>query len=170
MEGAPPDPRRFVIIAAPYTSNWDFLYFIGGTRKLGLPARFMGKSQLFRWPFAKLMRDMGGIPVERLASHNYVQQMIDEFGRRAEFILTIAPEGTRGKVRQWRTGFYHIARGAGVPMVCGLMDYSRKVVGLGPAIWPSGNYEADMREVWAYYENCTPKYPERGNPGLIATT
>lgn len=165
IEGIVPSPRRFVIIAAPHTSNWDFLYFIGGTAQLGLDAAFMGKMSLFRWPFAKLMRDMGGIAVDRSSSHNYVDLMIAEFAKRAEFMLTIAPEGTRGKVRQWKTGFYHIAMGANVPIVCGLMDYRRKIVGLGPAIWPTGDYDKDMEQVRGYYLSCTPKYPERGNPG-----
>lgn len=167
IEGIVPSPRRFVIIAAPHTSNWDFIHFIGGTAQLGLDASFMGKKALFRWPFARIMREMGGIPVDRQSSHNYVAQMIAEFARRDEFMLTIAPEGTRGKVRQWKTGFYHIAMGAKVPMVCGLMDYRRKIVGLGPAIWPTGDYDRDMEQVSAYYRSCTPKHPERGNPGML---
>ncbi len=168
VEGEIPKPRRFVIIAAPHTSNWDFVYFVGGTRALGLKASFMGKSQLFTWPFGGLMRDMGGIPVERSRSTNAVAAMISEFARREEFMLTIAPEGTRGNVRTWRTGFYQIALGAKVPMVCGLMDYARKVVGLGPAMMPTGDYASDMIAVRRYYANCTPRYPEKGNPGLIA--
>jgi 1-acyl-sn-glycerol-3-phosphate acyltransferase len=126
----------------------------------------MGKQALFRRPFGQMMRDMGGIPVDRSSSHNMVDQMIAEFARRDEFMLTIAPEGTRGKVREWKTGFYHIAMGAGVPMVCGMMDYARKVVGLGPAIWPTGDYEKDMLEIGRYYSQCTPKNPHLGHPGL----
>jgi 1-acyl-sn-glycerol-3-phosphate acyltransferase len=168
VEGSPPEPRRCIIIAAPHTSNWDFLYFIGGTRELGLKASFMGKKQLFTWPFGGLMREMGGIPVDRSRSTNAVDAMIAEFARREEFMLTIAPEGTRGSVRAWKTGFYQIAMGAKVPMVCGLMDYARKVVGLGPAIWASGDYLADMERVRTFYSQCTPKYPQLGNPGPIA--
>ena len=92
--------------------------------------------------------------------------MIAEFGRRSEFMLTIAPEGTRGKVRQWKSGFYHIAMGAKVPMVCGMMDYRRKVVGLGPAIWPTGDYAADMKTIGQYYSQCTPRHPNKGFAGL----
>ncbi len=162
--GRAPEPRKFVVIAAPHTSNWDFLYFIGAADGLNLDLSFMGKRQLFRWPFARLMRDMGGIPVDRSASHNMVDAMAAEFAARDEFMLTIAPEGTRGKVRQWKTGFYHIAVAAKVPMVCGSMDYAKKTVGLGPAIWPTGDYEADMIEVRRYYAACTPKHPKRGTP------
>ena len=168
VEGKAVEPRKFVIIAAPHTSNWDFVYFVGASKRLNLNLSFMGKKSLFRWPFGRMMREMGGIPVDRSKSGNYVDAMIAEFAKRSEFMLTIAPEGTRGKVRQWRTGFYHIAVGAGVPLVCGLMDYKRKVVGLGPAIWPTGDYAKDLEQVTAYYRQCTPKFPERGNPGVIA--
>ena len=159
--GAPPEDRRCVIIAAPHTSNWDFLYFLGLTDALKIDAHFMGKTSLFRWPMARFMRDMGGVPVDRSSRHNYVEAMIAEFGRRQQFMLTIAPEGTRGAVRQWRTGFYHIALGAKVPLVCGMMDYGTKTGGLGPAIWPTGDYKADMLKVAEFYRSTTPRYPER---------
>ncbi len=163
-----PAERKFVIIAAPHTSNWDFLYFLALADKLDLPLYFMGKDSLFRWPFGRFMREMGGIPVDRSKANNMVDQMIAEFGARENFMLTIAPEGTRGKVRQWKTGFYHIAVGAGVPLVCGLMDYGKKRGGLGPAIWPTGDYEADMAKVSEYYRQCTPKPPDKGNAGRMA--
>lgn len=163
--GPVPEPRKFVVIAAPHTSNWDFVYFIGATRKLGAHLSFMGKKQLFRWPFEKAMKELGGIPVDRSASKNYVQQMADEFRSRSEFMLTIAPEGTRGKVGQWRTGFYHIAMEAGVPLVFGVMDYKRKFVGLSEVFHPTGDYEADMIKIRAYYSQFTPKHPQLGNPG-----
>lgn len=165
-----PVERKFVLIAAPHTSNWDFLFFLGLAAKLDLPLSFMGKKSLFRWPFAGFMKDLGGIPVDRAKSVNMVDQMIAEFNARDTFMLTIAPEGTRGKVREWKTGFYHIAVGAGVPLVCGLMDYKKKRGGLGPAIWPTGDYEKDMAKVSEYYRQCTPRHPERGNPGMIAAS
>lgn len=161
IEGAAPaTTRKFVIIAAPHTSNWDFVYFLGAADALNLNLSFMGKASLFRWPFARLMRDLGGVPVDRSRSSDTVQAMVDEFARRDEFMLTIAPEGTRGKARQWKTGFYNIALKAGVPMVPGIMDYRRKVVGLGQAIMPSGDYDKDMVQLAAFYRACTPKHPE----------
>jgi 1-acyl-sn-glycerol-3-phosphate acyltransferase len=166
--GEVPEPRRFVLIATPHTSNWDFLYFIGGTRELGISPSFMGKKQMFPWPFTNMIKQMGGIPVDRSKSTNVVDAMIAEFATRDEFMLTIAPEGTRGKVREWKSGFYHIAVGAGVPLVIGMMDYAKKTVGLGAAIWPSGDYAADMAKVAEFYRGCTPKYPALGNAGLIA--
>jgi 1-acyl-sn-glycerol-3-phosphate acyltransferase len=165
--GEVPEPRRFIIIAAPHTSNWDFVYFIGLTQTLGITPHFMGKTALFRWPLRNFMLDMGGVPVDRKSGGNYVQAMIDEFSKRDEFMLTIAPEGTRGSVRQWKTGFYHIAMGAKVPMVVGMMDYGKNTGGLGAAIWPTGDYEADMVEVAKAYASVTPKHPTKGNVGII---
>ena len=103
--GTVPEPRKFVLIAAPHTSNWDFPNFLGLTADLGIRPYFMGKLSLFRWPMAGFMRQMGGIPVDRRGSQNYVQAMVDEFRRRKEFILTVAPEGTRGRTKRWKTGF-----------------------------------------------------------------
>lgn len=159
--GAPPADRRCVIIAVPHTSNWDFLYFLGLTDALGIKAHFMAKKSLFRWPLGRFMREMGGVEIDRASNQGYVDAMIAEFKRRKEFMLTIAPEGTRGAVRQWRTGFYHIALGAGVPLVCGIMDYGTRTGGLGPAFMPTGDYHADMIEVAKFYRDATPKNPER---------
>lgn len=160
--GAPPPDRRCVIIAAPHTSNWDFVYFLGLTDALGVKPHFMGKASLFRWPLGRFMRDMGGVSINRDANQNVVQAMIDEFARRDQFMLAIAPEGTRGAVRQWRSGFYHIAVGAKVPLVVGMMDYRTKTGGLGPAIWPTGDYHADMAKIAEYYRTVTPRHPEKG--------
>ncbi|HEV7233090.1 MAG TPA: lysophospholipid acyltransferase family protein [Sphingorhabdus sp.] len=166
--GEIPSPRKFVLIAAPHTSNWDFVNFLGLTEDLGIKPHFMAKTSLFRWPFTNFMLDMGGVPVDRSSSKNYVQQMIDEFKQRSEFILTIAPEGTRGSVRAWKTGFYHIAIGAGVPLVVGMMDYGTKTGGLGPAIWPTGDYRADMAKVAEIYAEVTPKHPAKGMTDAVA--
>ena len=160
--GTPPAGGRYVIIAAPHTSNWDFVYFLGLVNELGIDANFMAKDSLFRWPMGGFMRDMGGISIDRSARNNVVEAMIGEFARRDRFALTIAPEGTRSAVNQWRTGFYHIALGAGVPLVIGMMDYGKKTGGLGPAIMPTGDYKADMKQVAEIYQSVTPKHPERG--------
>jgi 1-acyl-sn-glycerol-3-phosphate acyltransferase len=160
VEGEAPASRKFVVIAAPHTSNWDFVFFVGGAGRLKLNLSFMGKSSLFRWPFGGMMRDLGGVSVDRAASKDMVGAMVAEFAKRDEFMLTIAPEGTRGRAGAWKTGFYHIAMGAKVPMVCGMMDYGRKVVSLGRAIMPTGDYEADMAVLKTIYSNCTPKHPQ----------
>jgi len=149
--GAVPEPQRFVLIAVPHTSNWDFPNFLGVTQTLGIRTHFMAKASLFRWPLGGFMRQMGGVRLDRAAAKDTVAQMIDEFARRDEFVLTIAPEGTRGAVTKWRTGFYQIALGAGVPIVCGFMDYATRRSGLGPVIVPTGDYEADMAPAFAFY-------------------
>jgi 1-acyl-sn-glycerol-3-phosphate acyltransferase len=170
--GAVPNVRKFVLIAAPHTSNWDFVYFIGLTAELGIMPYFMAKNSLFRWPFRRFMSDMGGVPVDRSSSKNYVQQMAQEFAERDEFMLTIAPEGSRDNDSKWKTGFYQIALAANVPFVIGMMDYSTKTGGLGPAMMPTGDYDADMAEVLKLYRDIVPKYPARavksitGKPGL----
>ncbi len=160
-EGVVPEPRRFVLIAAPHTSNWDFVNFLGLAADLRIRPHFMGKLSLFKWPIGGFMKQMGGIPVDRRGGTNVVQQMVDEFARRAEFILTVAPEGTRGKTKKWRTGFYQIALAAKVPLVVGVMDYGRKTGGLGPMIWPTGDFRADMLKVLETYKSCIPKFPDR---------
>jgi 1-acyl-sn-glycerol-3-phosphate acyltransferase len=169
--GVVPSPRKFVLIAAPHTSNWDFVFFIGLTEELGIMPHFMAKNSLFRWPFRRFLFDMGGVSVDRSKSQNYVQQMVDEFAKRDEFMLTIAPEGSRDNNSKWKTGFYQIAMAAKVPIVIGMMDYGKKNGGLGPAIMPTGDYEADMAEVIKLYRSVVPKHPERavksitGKPG-----
>lgn len=159
--GVVPEPRRFILIAAPHTSNWDFVNFLGLTADLKIRPHFMAKLSLFRWPLGRFIRQMGGVAVDRRGGGNVVQQMADEFARRAEFMLTVAPEGTRGKTQKWRTGFYQIAMAAKVPMVVGMMDYGTKTGGLGPLIWPSGDFRADMLKVLEVYRTCIPKIPER---------
>ena len=159
--GEVPEPRRFIIIAAPHTSNWDFVNFLGLTADLKVRAHFMGKLSLFKWPIGGFMKQMGGIPVDRHNASNAVAQMVEQFARRAEFMLTVAPEGTRGKAKKWRTGFYQIALAAKVPMVVGMMDYGTKTGGLGPLIWPTGDFRADMMKVLEVYKSCIPKFPER---------
>ncbi|AMU87789.1 acyltransferase [Sphingopyxis macrogoltabida] len=159
--GEVPEPRRFVLIAAPHTSNWDFVNFLGLTADKGIRPHFMAKLSLFRWPLGGFIRQMGGVAVDRRNSGQVVQQMVDEFARRAEFMLTVAPEGTRGKAAKWRTGFYQIALAAKVPMVVGMMDYRTRTGGLGPLIWPTGDFRADMLKVLEVYRSCVPKFPDR---------
>lgn len=159
--GAVPEPRRFILIAAPHTSNWYFVNFLGLTADLGIRPHFMAKLSLFRWPLGGFIRRMGGIPVDRKGGGHVVQQMVDEFARRGEFMLTVAPEGTRGQTTKWRTGFYQIAIAAKVPLVVGFMDYGTRTGGLGPLIWPTGDFRADMIKVLDIYKSCVPKIPGR---------
>ena len=141
-----------MLIAAPHTSNWDLPYTLMVAFALRLNIRWMGKQQIFRWPFGALMRWLGGIAVDRSRSTNLVaasaQALRDAPG---SMHLVVPPEGTRSKTRHWKTGFYWIAHEAGVPIVLAYMDYPRKLSGLGPVFTPSGDVEADMAQIKAYY-------------------
>ncbi len=164
-----PPPRKAVIIAAPHTSNWDFLYYFGLLNKLKISSYWIGKDTLFKWPWGDMMRRLGGVPVDRFKSHNMVDAMVREFERRDDFLLTIPPEGTRGAGKQWRTGFYYIALQAKVPLIIGLMDYQKKTGGLGPSFMPSGDYQADMKILSDFYHSVTPKYPEKAMRDIVST-
>ena len=156
-----PDASKFVVIVAPHTSAWDFVVGILASLALGLRASWLGKHALFRWPFRGVLRWLGGIPIDRRSRHAVVESMVGLFKSRREFVLGIAPEGTRGKVEAWRTGFYHIARGAGVPIVPCYLDYRRKVIGTGASMSPSGDLARDLRTIRSFYEGVTGKYPSR---------
>lgn len=164
-----PPPRKAVIIAAPHTSNWDFIYYFGLTNKLQLTTRWIGKDSLFKWPLGRMMRRLGGIPVDRSRSQNMVDAMVREFNQRDDFLLTIPPEGTRGSVNQWRSGFYYIALNAKVPLIIGMMDYAKKSGGLGPSFMPTGDYKADMKILSNFYHSVTPKYPEKAMKNIVDT-
>ena len=137
VEGEPP-PRKCVIIAAPHTSNWDFPFMLATAYVIGFRISWMGKHTLFWGPFGPLMRALGGIPVDRRAPQNLVQQVAERFARSDELILAIPPEGTRKKVEHWKSGFYQIACVARVPVVMGFLDFERKVGGAGRATQHQG--------------------------------
>lgn len=159
LEGALPETRKFVIAGAPHTSNWDFVFFTGATRELGIQPNFMGKHTLFRWPMKRFMEDMGGIPVDRSKRANYVEQVAGEFARRDELALVVAAEGTRRTDGTWRSGFYHIAQAAGVPIVPTWVCNSTMRLGFGPALVPSGDYGADLMKIAAYMRSVLPEEP-----------
>jgi 1-acyl-sn-glycerol-3-phosphate acyltransferase len=126
--------------------------------------RWVGKDTLFRGPFAWLFKKLGGIPVNRRARENFVEQMVAAFRSQETLRLAIVPEGTRQAAPHWKTGFYYIALGAGVPIVLGYDDYRRKVVGLGPTILPTGDIHADMERIRTFYAGTVGKHPERQGP------
>ncbi|HKQ76091.1 MAG TPA: lysophospholipid acyltransferase family protein [Blastocatellia bacterium] len=167
FEGRLPDVNKLVVIAAPHTSNWDLPLLLCLAFALKAKACWLGKHTLFRSPYGFLFKWMGGIPVYRSASQNVVAQTVETFRNSEKLILTIPPEGTRSKVSHWKTGFYYIALGAEVPISLGFIDYKRKVAGVGPTIYPTGNIEADMEVIRDFYANVTAKYPEKaGLPAL----
>lgn len=147
-----PEARKSVFIAAPHTSNWDLPYTLMVAFVLGLDIRWMGKASLFRWPFGGFMRWLGGIPVDRSRSNDLVAASAQALAEAPGAMqLIVPPEGTRGKTRYWKTGFYYIAAAARVPIVMAYMDYERKVSGLGPIFVPTGDIEADMARIKTFY-------------------
>ena len=151
-EGALPDERKLVAIVAPHTSNWDFVLGLFTKWALGVRVSFLAKHTIFWPPLGWLMRRWGGIPVDRRSANNVVSQMVDEFARKDALLLVIAPEGTRKQVVSWKTGFYHIAEGAGVPIVCVAFDWGRKVVRFGPTVHPNGDEAQQLSDLRASYE------------------
>ena len=150
-EGQLPEIPKFVMVAAPHTSNWDFPLMMLIIFKLRGKLYWMGKDAIFRKPFEGFFKWLGGIPVDRSRSNNVVSQMVDQFNAMDRLILTIAPAGTRKHVERWKSGFYHIALGANVPVVLGFLDYQRKLGGIGPVIPLSGDMERDFRDIRAFY-------------------
>jgi len=148
----PKDQPKCVLIAAPHTSNWDLPYTLMVAFAMRLNIYWMGKQQLFRGPWGPVMRWLGGIAVDRSQSTNLVSASATAI-RAAEgaMCLVVPPEGTRGKTRQWKSGFYWIAHEAGVPIVMAYMDYPRKLSGLGPVFQPTGKFDADMAAIKAWY-------------------
>ncbi|MEW9897552.1 lysophospholipid acyltransferase family protein [Chitinivorax sp. PXF-14] len=161
LEGKFPDLPKYVMIAAPHTSNWDFPVTLGICFAARAKIYWMGKDSLFKGPLGPIMRWLGGIPVDRSKSNDLVGQMVEVFNRSERLVVTIPPEGTRQKVRYWKTGFYHIAKGANVPIVLAFLDFRRKVGGFGPVFRPTGNVEADMAEIQAFYKNISGKNPDQ---------
>jgi 1-acyl-sn-glycerol-3-phosphate acyltransferase len=167
--GRLPDEKKFVVIVAPHTSAWDVFYGAILAFAFRLDPRFIAKKELFRMPFGLLMKWMGGIPVDRGAKSRTVEQMTDLFNKNEKFILAIAPEGTRHKAKGWKSGFYHIAENAHVPVQLAFLDYSTKTGGAGPLIYPSNDLERDMEKIGAFYGTVKGKYPDKASPVVIRT-
>jgi 1-acyl-sn-glycerol-3-phosphate acyltransferase len=152
--------RKFVLIAAPHTSNWDLPFMLATAYVLRVRVSWFGKHTVFIPPWGWLMRRLGGIPVDRRSPHSLVVQMAAKFKSSDELVLAVPPEGTRSKVARWKSGFYHIAVQSGVPIGLGYLDYDRKLCGLGMFVMPSGNVHEDMDKIRAFYRNIRGKYPE----------
>lgn len=149
-----PSLKKFVLIAAPHNSAMDFPLGLLARNVIDRDIKYIGKDSLFKAPFGWLMRALGGYPVDRSKSHNYVQSIVEIFDAKEEFAIALAPEGTRKKVEKFRTGFYFIAKGAGVPIVLVRFDQARKEVHFDPEpFWPTDDSEADIEWIWRYYRD-----------------
>lgn len=151
VEGEVPNAPKFVIAVAPHTSNWDFVIGISAKFALGIEVAWLGKHTLFRGPLSAILRFWGGIPVDRSVSQRVVPQIVDTFRRRNAFVLAVAPEGTRKRVAEWRTGFWYIAHGAGVPVVPVAFDWPNRTIRIRPAMETTGDVHADVGSLRAVY-------------------
>jgi 1-acyl-sn-glycerol-3-phosphate acyltransferase len=170
-EGMTPDEiaayPKFILIAAPHTSNWDFPITLMLCFVLRLRVYWMAKASLFAWPIRWLSRWLGGIPINRSASNNTVQNTIAAFAARERLAIIVAPEGTRGKVTHWKTGFYHMAHGAGVPIALAYLDFKHKTGGIGKMFIPSGDIAADMEEIQRFYAGITGKNSDQFDASTV---
>lgn len=151
---------RYVLIAYPHTSNWDFVLGMLAKWSLQLPLNWVAKHSIFRGPLRPLLIAMGGVPLNRQKSSGFIEKNIELFRQRDKFILGLMPEGTRSKTRRWKTGFYHIARGADVPIALGYLDYRHKVIGVAKLIYPSGDIHRDFEQIKAFYADKQGYRPE----------
>ncbi len=161
VDGKLPDLPKYVLIGAPHTSNWDFVLFLGLIFYLRANVRFMGKAELFRPPHGVFFRYCGGIAVDRKKSTGLVEQMVKACNEAEKFILTIAPEGTRHHVTEWKRGFYHIAKSAGIPIVLAVVDGRHKTVHIGQIFQPTEDMEADMKAIQGFFTGVVGINPRR---------
>lgn len=162
-----PDYEKYIICVAPHTSNFDLLYGKLFIAAIGREAGFMMKKDWFFWPLGPIFRWMGGIPVDRSRKTSLVDQLIKVANESKTFHLAITPEGTRKANPDWKKGFYYIAKGAGIPIVLGAIDYKQKCIAVEKVIYPSADVDKVMREVKLYYKNFTGKHPKRFTIGNV---
>ena len=143
--------QKFVLIGAPHTSNWDFPLMLMVVLKLRLRVFWMGKHTLFPFPFSGLMKWLGGIPINRSASHNVVRETVRQFKENKDLVVLVPPEGTRSKVARWKTGFYHIANMAEVPILMGYVNAEKKEAGFADFFYPTGDVEGDLEKIREFY-------------------
>ena len=159
----PHEIQKAVIIAAPHTSNWDFIYALAVFKLLGLNVKYLAKKELFRFPLSIFLNNTGGVPVERKKSQSLTEAIINKFNNFDKLLVIIPAEGTRGKVEKWKSGFYYVALGANVPVLPGFLDYKNKEAGFGEPIYLSGDKVADMNKLKMFYKTKEAKYPELFN-------
>ena len=159
--------QRCVIIASPHTSNWDLVYARAAFYLMGIPLRFTIKKEWLESPLGWLVKRSGGLSIDRTPKKpgdprkSMTQAMVDLFDEHETLAMMVTPEGTRSLRKEWRMGFYHVAKGAGVPIALGYLDYKRKHAGVGGFVHPSDDMEADLRKIMAFYKDIAPKHPEK---------
>lgn len=161
ISGKLPDLNKYVLIVAPHTSNVDFFIGLAARSILHLKASYLGKAELFRPPHGWIFKALGGYPVDRSKHTNLVDSVVEIFKREKEFRLALAPEGTRSEVKQWKSGFYHIAVKAKVPIVMVSFDYLDKTVYVNEPFFPGGKLDEDWKVIYDFYKSRNGKFPKR---------
>jgi 1-acyl-sn-glycerol-3-phosphate acyltransferase len=164
VQGSRPDHRRYVLIAAPHTSNWDFPLMLLFAAAFDIKVTWMAKHSLFFPPLGWLMRSLGGLPIVRHQNRNVVDTMVAAFNSSTDLVLAVPTEGTRERSEYWKSGFYHIARQASVPIVPSFLDYGRRRGGFGPALETSGDMGIDMQYFRDFYAPMKGKYVDQFGP------
>lgn len=160
--GEVPKVDKLVMIAAPHTSNWDFFYARAAFFIMGLPLRYTIKKELFFFPLGPILKSLGGIPIDRSTKGGMVSKMTQLYTDYDKMVLMITPEGTRSYSPEWKKGFYHISNNAQIPISLGYLDYGKKHAGIGPLVYPTGDYEADLKVIQDFYKGIEAKFPEKG--------
>lgn len=166
-EGEAPQVTKAVLIAAPHTTNWDLPHMLAASLLFRLRLSWIGKHTLFRFPFGRLMRALGGVPIDRSSPQGMVKSASRRLRDASQLVLAIPPSGSRSRKERWKSGFYWIAYEARVPIVCGYLDYGRKRAGLGFSFVPTGDVKADMERVRAFYAGIRGKFPEQETPIVL---
>ncbi len=164
LDGELPPHPKMVMVAAPHTSNWDFPLAMIVAPALGVRIRWLGKHTLFRKPFGWLFRILGGIPVDRARALGVIGQSVAAFEAAEELVLVVTPEGTRSKRDYWKSGFYRIALGAGIPIVLIGVDGANRTIRVGPDFIPTGEVRADMDRIRSFLDGCRGIKPEQSGP------
>ncbi|BCV34773.1 acyltransferase [Shewanella chilikensis] len=160
IRGQLPDSQQYLVIVAPHTSNWDFIIGVLARGALAVKIHFLGKHQLFIPPWGWFFRAIGGRPVDRRKNNNLVDAVSDLYRLDRNFKLALAPEGTRSPVKRWKTGFYHIASKAGVPIVAVGLDFGQKAVVINQPLIPSADMQQDMDQLIAFYRGIRGRFPK----------
>lgn len=147
----PKELKKYIIIVAPHTHWYDFILGVLVKYATALPSKFLGKASLFKPPFGFIFKAIGGVPVQRDKHNNLVASTVDIFNSHENFITALAPEGTRKKVETWKHGFYHIAKGANIPIVRVIFDFETKVVTIVKPFYVTNNIDSDIAELRSAY-------------------
>jgi len=166
----PPKPHRFILLCGPHTSNWDVLYGLGASSIKHLDNKMLVNKKMFKPLLGSILKKLGAIPVNKEENEGVVSKAIEMFKNNKEFVLTINPEGGKTKCTKFRTGFYHIAKQANVPIVMCYFDYKRKVVGIRNLFYLTDNMQNDFIKIWEYYKNIEGKFPKNGISGKLEFT